>query len=281
MSKTIKSGVTGWPVEHSRSPLVHGYWLKKHGIDGSYGKVPVDPDNAEAFYEDFASSGLAGCNVTVPHKEVAAAACDQLDDAARKMGAANTLWIDGQGNLCGANTDGLGFLGNLDQMAPGWDNNHECAIVLGAGGAARAIVWALLSRKFTSVHIFNRTADKAQKIADEFGSGVKAHSWDQLGTFIGKADLLVNTTSLGMSGKPDLEIDLADLPVTSLVTDIVYVPLETSLLKDAAARGNKTVDGLGMLLHQAVPGFERWFGVRPDVDYDLRRLILDDLGASE
>ncbi|WP_346912056.1 shikimate dehydrogenase [uncultured Roseibium sp.] len=276
-AEKIRAGVTGWPVAQSRSPLVHGYWLKKHGIDGSYEKIPVSPEEAEAFYGNLASSGLTGCNVTIPHKETAAAACDVLDDAAQKMGAANTLWLDETGRLCGANTDGLGFLGNLDQMAPGWDDKRDCAIVLGAGGAARAIVWALCSRKFTEVHIFNRTAEKASRIADQFGSTVHAHLWDKLGTFLGKADLLVNTTSLGMAGKARLEIDLGDLPKEALVTDIVYVPLMTDLLKQAAERGNRTVDGLGMLLHQAVPGFEKWFGVRPQVDDDLRRLVLQDL----
>ncbi|MES0884781.1 shikimate dehydrogenase [Roseibium sp. SCP14] len=281
MSDTLrKAAVTGHPVAHSRSPLVHGYWLKKHGIEGDYGRMDVAPDDAERFYGDFAASGLVGANVTVPHKETAAASCDWLDDAARSMGAANTLWIDETGKLCGANTDGLGFLGNLDQLAPGWDANRGMALVLGAGGAARAIVWALLSRNYTAVHIVNRTQEKAQKIADEFGSKTVAHSWDKLGNLLGEADLLVNTTSLGMSGKPPLEIDLSTLPGSALVTDIVYAPLETDLLKQAAAQGNRTVDGLGMLLHQAVPGFERWFGIRPEVDEDLRKLILRDLGVS-
>lgn len=277
MTVRIKAGVTGWPVAHSRSPLVHGYWLKKYGIDGSYDKIAVSPEDAETFYRNFAASGLKGCNVTIPHKEVAAAACDVLDEAAEKMGAANTLWLDENGRLCGANTDGTGFLGNLDHMAPGWDEKHDCAIVLGAGGAARAIVWALCSRKFTSVDIFNRTFEKARTIADQFGPAVKPHTWDKLGTFLGKADLLVNTTSLGMTGKAPLDLDLGDLPKQTLVTDIVYVPLMTGLLKRAAERGNRTIDGVGMLLHQAVPGFEKWFGVRPEVDDALRRLVLDDL----
>jgi len=277
MTARTRAAITGWPVTQSRSPLVHGYWLKKHGIDGTYDKIAVSPDEAEAFYGNFAASGLKGCNVTIPYKEVAAAACDILDEAAREMGAANTLWLDRDGRLCGANTDWIGFLGNLDQRAPGWDEKHDCAIVLGAGGGARAIVWALCSRKFTSVHIFNRTFEKARQIADQFGPSVEAHSWDMLGTFLGKADILINTTSLGMTGKAPLEIDLGDLPKEALVTDIVYVPLLTGLLKQAAARGNRTVDGLGMLLHQAVPGFEKWFGVRPQVDDALRRLVLDDL----
>ncbi|MEM9630480.1 MAG: shikimate dehydrogenase [Pseudomonadota bacterium] len=281
MSKNLrKAAITGHPVAHSRSPLVHGYWLKKHGIEGEYGRVDVAPDDADRFYQDFAASGLVGANVTVPHKETAAAACDWLDEAAKTMGAANTLWIDENGKLCGANTDGLGFLGNLDQLAPGWDETPGTALVLGAGGAARAVVWALLSRNYTAVHIVNRTEEKAQKIVDEFGSKTFAHSWDKLGSLIGTTDLLVNTTSLGMTGKPPLDIDLSSLPGSALVTDIVYAPLETDLLKQAAARGNRTVDGLGMLLHQAAPGFERWFGVRPEVDEDLRTLILSDLGVT-
>jgi shikimate dehydrogenase len=280
MSGTFrKAAITGHPVAHSRSPLVHGYWLKKHDISGSYDRIDVPPEQAEDFYRNFRRSGLDGANVTVPHKEIAATACDWLDDAAMAMGAVNTLWLDETGRLCGANTDGLGFLGNLDQLAPGWDVSRESAVVLGAGGAARAVVWALLSRKFTSVHIVNRTYVKAKAIVDSFGSGTVAHGWDKLGTVLGKADLLVNTTALGMTGKAPLEIDLAPLAETALVTDIVYAPLETDLLRMARDRGHQTVDGLGMLLHQAVPGFERWFGVRPEVDETLRRLVLKDLGV--
>jgi len=281
MSETFrKAAITGHPVAHSRSPLVHGYWLKKHGISGSYGRVDVTPEDADDFYRNFARSGLNGANVTVPHKEVAASACDWLDEAARAMGAANTLWLDEHGRLCGANTDGLGFLGNLDQLAPGWDVSRESAVVLGAGGAARAVVWALLARKFTTVHIVNRTFEKAAALEEEFGSGTVAHGWDKLGTVLAEAELLVNTTALGMTGKAPLEIDLSPLPESALVTDIVYAPLETELLKQAAKRGHQTVDGLGMLLHQAVPGFERWFGVRPVVDDALRTLVLEDLGVT-
>ncbi|MEP3045304.1 MAG: shikimate dehydrogenase [Roseibium sp.] len=280
MSQTRKATVIGYPIAHSRSPMLHGYWLKKHGLDGEYGRLELIPEKSGDFFKTFADSGLVGANVTVPHKEVAARACDWLDDAAKAMGAANTLWLDETGLLCGANTDGLGFLGNLDQRAPGWDDTPGTAVVLGAGGAARAIVWALLSRGYQHVHIVNRTVEKAKVIADEFGSKTTAYSWDKLGTLLEDTDLLVNTTSLGMTGKAPLEIDLSGLPKSALVTDIVYVPLETDLLKSAAARGNKTVDGLGMLLHQAVPGFERWFGIRPDVDDALRALILKDLEGS-
>ncbi|KZM51204.1 shikimate dehydrogenase [Labrenzia sp. OB1] len=275
-----KAVVTGHPVAHSRSPLIHGYWLKKFGVDGEYGCLDVAPEDADRFFRDFSESGLTGANVTVPHKEIAAAACGWLDEAAKVMGAVNTIWLDDDGRLCGANTDWTGFLGNLDQRASGWDDDAGTAIVLGAGGAARAIVFALLSRKFKAVHIVNRTPGKASRIAEEFGPRTFAHSWDNLGTLLEEADLLVNTTSLGMTSKPSLEIDLSSLPESALVTDAVYVPLQTGLLKQADQRGNRTVDGLGMLLHQAVPGFERWFGVRPEVDDDLRALIVRDLGGA-
>lgn len=279
MTTAPKIAITGWPVAHSRSPVVQGYWLEKYGVSGTYGKHAVKPEEAESFYANFATSGLTGGNVTVPHKEVAARACDVLDDAARKIGAVNTLWLDDQGRLNGTNTDGLGFLGNLDQYADGWDKSQGIALVLGAGGGARAVIWALLSRGFREVHIFNRTVEKAKILADEFGAGTFAHSWDKIGDYLSRSDLLVNTTSLGMSGKNPLELDLKDLPQTAVVTDIVYSPLKTDLLKQADQRGNRTVDGLGMLLHQAVHGFERWFGVTPTVDDDLRNFVLKDLGV--
>ncbi|PVB62006.1 shikimate dehydrogenase [Labrenzia sp. 011] len=276
---TRKAAVTGHPVAHSRSPLIHGYWLKKHGIAGEYGCLDVAPEEADRFFRNFSQSGLVGANITVPHKETAAAACDRLDEAARVMGAANTIWLDDDGALHGSNTDWTGFLGNLDQRAPGWDDTSRTAVVLGAGGAARAIVFALLSRKFTTVHIVNRTAEKARKIAAEFGTGTIGHGWDNLGILLEEADFLVNSTSLGMTGNPPLGIDLSPLRKDALVTDIVYVPLQTDLLKQAEQRGNPVIDGLGMLLHQAVPGFERWFGVRPQVDEALRALIVEDLGG--
>ncbi|ADZ68508.1 shikimate dehydrogenase [Polymorphum gilvum] len=280
MIRRPRAAITGWPVAHSRSPLVHGHWLKKYGLAGDYIRLPVAPEDAERFYRHFGESGLVGCNVTVPHKETAAAACDELDEAARAMGAVNTLWLDGDGRLCGANTDGIGFLGNLDQRAPGWDARPGPAVVLGAGGAARAVVWALRARGFAPVKIFNRTTEKASQLADHFGFGVEAYPWDKLCEHLGQAALLVNTTAAGMTGKPPLQIDLDGLPKDALVTDIIYTPLETDLLRQAAARGNRTVDGLGMLLHQAAPGFERWFGVRPEVDDELRRIVLADLGAT-
>ncbi|KZK97183.1 shikimate dehydrogenase [Pseudovibrio sp. Ad26] len=274
------AAVTGHPIGHSKSPLIHGYWLKQHGIEGSYIAQDVPPETAESFYSALAEHGFVGCNVTIPNKEHAYKSAEKLDDAAKMIGAVNTLWLDDAGVLNGSNTDGLGFLGNLDQMLPNWDNNGNKAVVLGAGGASRAIIWALLSREYTEVYIANRTLEKAQKLADHFGPNTIAIEWDSLGEKLGEADFLVNTTSLGMSGQPELNIDLDNLSKSAVVTDIVYSPLQTKLLRDAAQRGNPTVDGLGMLLHQAVPGFEKWFGVRPEVTDELREMILREMGLT-
>ncbi len=277
-----RAAITGWPVGHSRSPLIHGFWLDRYRIEGSYDRVPVAPQDAENFYRNLKGSGLVGCNVTVPHKEVAYHCCDWLDPAAQAIQAVNTLWLEQDGNrICGANTDGLGFLGNLDQGAPGWDRSPGPALVLGAGGAARAAIWALLSRNFAPVYIANRTVSKAEILSAHFGSDSKAISLDSLSTILGELALLVNTTSLGMAGQPPLDLDLEELSLTALVTDAVYSPLETELLRWARARGNPTVDGLGMLLHQAAPAFERWFGVLPEVTVELRDLILADLGIAK
>lgn len=277
---TRRVAITGSPVSHSRSPVIHRHWLALHGIDGSYDRVEVRPDDAPAFYRDIAAHGLVGCNVTVPNKEAAAAACDELDDAAMAMGAVNTISLGPDGRVLGSNTDGLGFLGNMDQQVPGWSDEVRQATVLGAGGAARAIIWALLSRGVKKVHVANRTRSKAEDLCARFGSDSVPHAWEDLGEILGETDLLVNSTSLGMSGQPVLELPLSRLPETAIVNDIVYVPLETPLLQQARARGLRTVDGLGMLLHQAVPGFERWFGVKPEVTPDLRAAVLADLGAA-
>ena len=277
---TRRAAITGYPVTHSRSPLIHTHWLASHGIDGVYERIAVPPEEADRFYRTLGDQGLVGCNVTVPNKEAAAAACATLDEAARAMGAANLLWVAEDGRVHGANTDGLGFLGNLDQMAPGWDSGLREAVVLGAGGAARAVVWALLSRGVKTVTIVNRTRSKTEELCARFGPDSKAADWGEIPDLLGTAGLLVNTTSLGMQGQPPLQIDLAPLPVSALVTDAVYAPLETPLLAAARARGNVTVDGLGMLLHQAVPAFERWFGVRPQVTDELRALLLADLGVA-
>lgn len=274
------AAVTGHPIKHSKSPLIHGYWLKQHGIEGTYTAIDVPPETAAQFFSSLADHDLVGCNVTIPNKEVAFNAAEKLDDAAQTIGAVNTLWLDDNGILNGSNTDGLGFLGNLDQMLPNWDKTGNKAIVLGAGGASRAIIWALLSRNYTEVYIANRTLEKAQVLADHFGEQTIAVSWDNLGSILGEADFLVNTTSLGMDGQPELQLDLDKLSKTAVVTDIVYSPLQTDLLRRAHARGNPTVDGLGMLLHQAVPGFDKWFGIRPTVTDELRQIILREMGLS-
>lgn len=271
--------VVGWPIAQSRSPLIHGHWLAGHGLAGTYERIAVPPEEIETFLRALPGSGFVGGNVTVPHKEVAFRIASERDAVAEATGAVNTLWIE-QGKICGANTDAPGFLANLDDRAAGWDRDPTVATVLGAGGAASAVAWGLASRGFT-VRLVNRTLARAETLAARLGPRVTAHGWDEVPCLLADTRLLVNTTSLGMSGKGDMVIDLAPLPADALVTDIVYVPLETPLLAAAKARGLATVDGLGMLLHQAVPGFAHWFGLRPAVTPELRRLILADLGVSE
>ena len=272
--------VIGWPVKHSRSPIIHRYWLSQLGLGGDYVRHAVEPDQAVSFFADFAKGPFIGCNVTVPHKEVAFASVDRADAVATALGAVNTVWLE-DGKLLGSNTDAEGFIANLDHLAPGFDANAGAAIVLGAGGAARAVIWALQARGFAPIHVVNRTRDRAEAMAERFGPDIQPAGWDDLPALLPQAGLLVNTTSLGMEGQPPLVIDLASARDDLLVTDIVYIPLETPLLKAARGRGLKTVDGLGMLLHQAVPGFERWFGHRPTVTPELRRLILADMGVVE
>ena len=275
---TLRSAIIGFPVAHSRSPLIHNYWLAQHGIDGSYDRMEVAPDAIEAFLADFAASGLIGANVTVPHKEAAFRAAVEHDPVALALGAVNTLWMD-DGRLLGANTDVHGFLANLDAAEPEWDRALDEAVVLGAGGAARAIVYGLLSRGAGRVTVANRTRARAEALQAQFGDRVLPVDWRDMPGRLNGNRLLVNTTSLGMKGQPPLDIDLSALSPDAVVTDAVYVPLQTPLLAVAKARGLKTVDGLGMLLHQAVPSFERWFGVRPEVTPELRALAIADLKA--
>lgn len=277
----VRAFVCGHPIAHSRSPRIHGYWLEHYGIAGSYQAIDVAPQDARSFFASLAAQGYAGGNVTIPHKETAFEAVARRDEAAEAIGAVNTLWLE-QGRLCGGNTDAVGFAANLDERAPGWEKARS-AVVLGAGGAARAVLHALKARGFRDIRVVNRTVARAVELADRFGDGVTAHTVGSTQELLGDAGLLVNTTALGMAGKngaDELPADPAALPRHAIVTDIVYVPLETPLLAAARARGLRTVDGLGMLLHQAAPGFERWFGKRPEVTRELRDLIVADMAGT-
>jgi shikimate dehydrogenase len=264
----------GWPAAHSRSPLIHHYWLRTSGIEGGYVIEAVPPDEFQDFVFRLSLRGFVGANVTRPHKE-RALALSKPDERARAVGAANTLWFE-QGELCSTNTDVEGFINNLDACAPGWASCED-ALVLGAGGASRAVLFGLIERGIKRVHLANRTVARAQALADQFGASVLPVPWDAVDALLPRAGLLVNTTSLGMHGQPALQIDVARLPQNAVVTDIVYVPLETPLLAAARGRGLKTADGLGMLLHQAVRGFELWFGKRPQVTSELRAIVEADL----
>ena len=275
MSKGHKAVcVIAWPAGHSRSPLIHNYWIKQHKLDDEYRREAVPPGKFDAFVEDLRGNGYVGANITVPHKEAALAASEP-DDRARAVGAANTLWYDDD-TLRSTNTDVEGFLANLDVAAPGWDRGLETAVVLGAGGGARAVVFALLQREVGRVYIINRTRDRAQALKKKFGSRVHLAGWNETTGLLGGAGILVNTTTLGMVGQPPLEINLR-CPASLVVADLVYAPLETGLLASARARGLRTADGLGMLLHQAVRGFQLWFGVRPEVTPELRAMVEADL----
>jgi shikimate dehydrogenase len=271
--------VIGWPIEHSRSPLIHNDWLKLCGIDGVYTKKAVPPEDVSTFLRSLASHGLVGCNVTVPHKEAALAAADETEASARAVGAANTLWLV-EDKLCAANTDTYGYMTYLNLCVPAWKTRDKPVCILGAGGAARAIAHGFLEAGVEEIRVFNRTRARAEALARQFGARVKAHDWEERTSKARDAAVLVNTTTIGLNGMGSLEIDLTGFDPDCVVSDIVYVPLETELLAQAKARGLRTVDGLGMLLHQAVPGFEKWFGVRPEVTQELRdRLIADITGS--
>ena len=278
MNTAHRAFVIGHPIAHSRSPLLHGYWLRTLGLAGHYDKVDVAPEQLCDFIGRMGEEGFVGGNVTVPHKTAVMEWLDDLDDAAQAIGAVNTLWFEGA-RLKGGNTDAAGYLASLDVEAPGWDAEARIATVLGAGGAARAIVHALLSRGL-DVRLVNRDTDKAEALSQAFARLPSISGWDALPVLLPDTDLLVNTTSLGMIGKPSMAIDLSRLPAGATVSDIVYVPLETDLMRQASAHGFRTVGGLGMLLHQAVPGFSRWFGVTPEVTPELRALIEADVRAS-
>jgi shikimate dehydrogenase len=271
---TCAACLIGWPAAHSRSPIIHKYWLKSFGIDGDYRIEAVKPEDLAAFVAHLSGRGYVGANITLPHKERVLALTD-ADARARAVGAANTLWLDA-GKLRATNTDVEGFLDNLDASSPGWDQTRE-ALVLGAGGAARAVLFGLIERGFNTIHVANRTLPRAEELARQFGASVKPVAWDRVAALLPRAALLVNTTSLGMKGQPPLDVDVDLLPAGATVADAVYIPLDTALLNAARARGLKTADGLGMLLHQAVRGFSLWFGKQPQVTVELRALVEADL----
>lgn len=273
-SELPRAGVMGWPVKHSRSPRLHGYWLKKYGIAGSYTHVPTPPEDFAAALKRLVDEGWRGANVTIPHKEAALALADEATERARAIGAANTLLIGDDGRIRADNTDAFGFIENLKELAGACWDREKPALVLGAGGAARAVIHALLEEGAPEVRLANRTAARAEALAEAFGARVRVIDWPMAETVLPGAGLIVNTTSLGMAGQPPLTLDLLGADDAAVATDIVYTPLITPFLAAAAARGLKTVDGLGMLLHQGRPGFAAWFGVDPKVDEGLRAAML-------
>jgi shikimate dehydrogenase len=268
--------VIGWPIEHSRSPIIHGYWLRTLGIEGSYTREPVKPEDLAGFLASLGVRGFAGCNVTVPHKEAALALAGERDAAAVAIGAANTLWFQ-DGRLCASNTDAYGYMTYLGLKAPEWSMRDAPVLILGAGGAARAIVHGFLQAGVARVRVSNRSRLRSDELARHFGSRVEVWDWEARNDAAREAGVIVNTTTLGMKGAGDPGIDFAGVHPDTVVSDIVYVPLETAFLAAARGRGLRTVDGLGMLLHQAVPGFATWFGVRPEVTDALYDLVRADI----
>lgn len=268
------AGVIGNPISHSLSPKLHGHWLRRYGIDGSYDALQVAEDALERTLRSLPAKGYVGVNVTLPHKVAVLQIADQLTDRATLIGAANTLTFKDDGRIFADNTDGYGFLENLRQGAPGWDAKSGPAVVFGAGGAARAVIVSLIEAGVPEIILTNRTRPKAESLRADFGARIRIVDWMQAGSVLSDAATVVNTTSLGMKGGQEFRVPLDGLRSGTVVTDIVYTPLRTKFLDAAAEKGCVTVDGLGMLLHQGVPGFERWFGKRPEVDVDLRRAIL-------
>ena len=266
--------VIAWPAGHSRSPLIHNYWIKQHKLNAEYTREAVPPEALADFVKNMRTNGYVGANVTVPHKE-AVLKLSEPDERARAVGAANALWFDDE-RLRSTNTDVEGFLANLDAATPGWDRGLSTAVVLGASGGARAVVFALLAREVGRIYVINRTEARAKALRKKFGARIQVAGWEETTGLLGGAGLLVNTTTLGMVGQPPLEFNLR-CPPSLVVADLVYAPLVTGLLASARARGLRTADGLGMLLHQAVRGFQLWFGIRPEVTPELRALIEADL----
>ncbi len=272
-SKFALAGLMGWPVAHSRSPQIHNHWIAEHDLRGAYVLLPVAPANLEQALRALAVLGFAGCNLTIPHKVAALALVDSVDPIARRIGAINTVVVQADGSLAGRNTDGFGYIQSVLAELPDWRADTGPVAVMGAGGAARAVIASLAEQGAREIRICNRSPDKALQLAAEFGAPTRAVPWEQRHAALADAALLVNTTSLGMSGQVALDLSLEHLPVHALVSDLVYVPLETPLLAAARARGNRTVGGLGMLLHQARAAFAAWFGAMPEVTPQLRALV--------
>ncbi len=277
-AKTPAACIVGYPARHSRSPMLHGYWIKRYGLEADYRAEEIPPEEISEFLTHLADHGYVGCNVTMPHKDIAFELSDP-DERATAVGAANTLWLD-NGRLLSTNTDVEGFLGALDSAAPGWDGRTSEAIVLGAGGAGRAVVYGLIERGLDTIHVVNRTIEKAAAMRQRFGNSIKPATWDELPALLKGARLLTNATSLGMHDQPPLEIDISRMADDAVISDIVYVPLTTPLLTAAKARGLATSNGLDMLLHQAVRGFELWFGKRPEVTQELYDLLAADIESA-
>jgi shikimate dehydrogenase len=270
----VMAGVMGWPVAHSRSPVIHNHWIRQYGLRGAYGLFPVPPDKLEDAIRGLSALGLAGCNVTIPHKVNAMKLMDMVDPLALRMGAINTVVVTPDGALHGFNNDGYGYIQCLRDAKPDWQAHAGPVTVLGAGGAARAVVLSLLDQGTTDVRLINRTRAKAQALADEFGASIQVFDWNERNEALDGIALLVNTTNQGMYGQPELDIRLDRLPTAALVSDAIYIPLETPLLLAARKRGNATVNGLGMLLNQARPAFHAWFGVNPDITPELHQAIM-------
>ncbi|PQA75719.1 shikimate dehydrogenase [Rhodoferax sp. TS-BS-61-7] len=269
----VLAGVMGWPVAHTRSPVIHNHWIAKHGLKGAYVQLPVQPDRLEAAIRGLPALGFAGCNITVPHKVNAMQLMDELHPQARRIAAINTVVVQPDGRLLGVNNDGIGYIQSLRDANPGWRGDAGPALVLGAGGAARAIVVALLDEGVPELRITNRTLEKAQALKDAFGDRVTVVPWAERNQAMAGVSLLVNTTTQGMHGQPALDVQLDDLPASAMVSDAIYIPLETPLLAAARQRGHQTVNGLGMLLNQARPAFQAWFGVLPEITPELRAAV--------
>lgn len=274
VNQFIMAGVIGWPVSHSRSPTIHNYWIHQYKLNGAYGLFPVTPENLEVAIRGLKALGLAGCNITIPHKVAAMRFVDWIDPQAQRIGAINTIVAGADGLLRGYNNDGFGYLQSLLEVQPNWNAAAGPIAVLGAGGAARAILVALIDAGAKEIRLLNRTKDKADELAHEFAPVVSAYPWENRNESLENCAMLINTTSLGMHGQAPLEINLDKLPKTAFVSDAIYAPLETPLLAQAKAQGNLTVNGLGMLLHQARPAFHAWFDLMPDVTQNLRDTII-------